>query len=255
MRRSTFALICLVLVAMVFATPAMAANLVGWTFDGAENGIDTVPANDGTSNDPNNNPFEPQLVHPEVMASGITAPSAGGAVSPTVRIGALSSLGYVGAGNVFLTSTEGINDPSHVGQYFTLTIAPDPGYFIDLQDLLLQAARGGGSDRGFRIRTSLDGFTADVNPSSTALMSDANGGSQRPDFTPYTIDLSGPEFDNITSAVEFRFYPWSSFQNNSIEMDNLVFRGDVALIPEATSIALLLSAVALSCGVRRRSQS
>jgi hypothetical protein len=243
-----------------FSASTHAAIMASWLFTGAQNGVDTVPANNGTSNDPNNvglgNPFKPSSVLANMTASGITAPSAGGAGSTTVRIGALDGtpLGYVGQGNIFLTSSQGVNDPSHVGQYFTVTLTPDPSYWLDFTDLRLQAARSGGSDRGFRVRSSLDGFTADLNPSGlggTDVMSPANGATQRPTFTNYTIDLAAAAFDHVTTAIEFRFYPWSSAPNNTIDMDNIRFNGTVET-PEPASLALLLVSMVSSCGTRLR---
>ena len=264
MKMCNFSVVALLVATWGLSSPTHAAIMASWLFTGANNGVDTSPANNGTSNDPGNvglgNPYLSSVVHPSVTASGITAPSAGGAGSATVRIGALDGtpLGYVGQGSIFLTSSQGINDPNHVGQYFTVTLTPQlgpGGYRLNFTDIRLQAARSGGSDRGFRVRSSLDGFTANLNPSGlggTDVMSLANGATQRPIFTNYTIDLTATAFNEVFTPIEFRFYPWSSAPNNTIDMDNLVINGTI--IPEAGSLTLLLAGLVCSCGTRRRSQ-
>jgi hypothetical protein len=247
MKICNFGRIVVLMAACVCCSSTRAATIAGYLFDGQENGVDSQPLNTGTGS----NSYLPSVVSANVTASRITAPGAGAAGSATVRLGVLASLGYP-SGNVLLSSTQGLGDTNSPSHYFTVTIEPNAGYAIDLQDLRLQAARGGGSDRGFRVRSSLDGFATTLNGAETLALA-----TQRPTMTPYTVDLSSPAFNAITAPIEFRFYPYSTAPNNTIEFDNVVLNGtvnQVSQVPEAASLTLMMTALICACGTRRRSK-
>ncbi len=243
MKVCSFRAVALFVVISGFCSAVHAATIAGYLFEGQENGVDS-PLNNGETS----LSYLPSVVGANVSASRITAPGAGGAASATVRLGVLASLGYP-TGNVLLSSTQGLGDTNSLNHFFTVTLEPHAGYVLDLQDLRFQAARGGGSDRGFRVRSSLDGFSAELNGAETLALA-----TERPTMTPYIIDLSAVAFDAITSPIEFRFYPFSSAPNNTIEFDNVVFNGDVTQtqVPEAASLALIMTALTYSCVSRRQ---
>ena len=129
--------------------------------------------------------------------------------------------------------------------YFSFTVTPDALMTIDLTSLTFNAARGGGSaPRGFAVRSSLDAFTLDLLTEDIPTV--------RPDFTPFSVDLTGAEFDNLTTATEFRIYIFSPLSGNSIEFDDLALNGDIATVPEPSALALFGLGFVCFVGLRRR---
>ncbi len=201
-------------------------SLANYSFNGAENHF----------NDPFKNNGTPAAFNATV-ATGLSAtnpiPTGGGTING-VRLGN-NKLTYAQVqGEVLLIGTTGSNAFSN-NDYFSITLTPTVGYVLDFENITLQAARGGGSARGFRVRSSLDGFTANLNAAATETLA-----TQRPTFTNYTIDLTAPMFNAINAPIEFRFYVYSSNVDFTVEMDNLSFNGTVA-IPEPASLMGLLT--------------
>jgi hypothetical protein len=115
--------------------------------------------------------------------------------------------------------------------YFQFTIAPDSGMVLNLTDLTFNAARGGGSTpRGWAMTTSVGGLTT--------VIASSDIGTQRPDWTPYTVDLSGPAFQDLSGPLTIRFYAYSPASGSTIEFDDITLNG--AVVPEPHGAALLL---------------
>jgi hypothetical protein len=104
-------------------------------------------------------------------------------------------------------------------RYFELTVASEPGFFLNLTSLTFLAARGGGATpRGWVLRSSLDGFASNIDASDVP--------TQRPDLTPFTIDLSGDEFQAL-DAVTFRIYTYVPSGGQSVEYVDVTLNGSV----------------------------
>lgn len=228
-----FSLICLAIMTLVAVAQsnARSATIALYDFNGFQNHFNTTSTNGGNH----------VVFAPTTTASGVTATNlsaTGGGTTNGVRLGNNSFGGaeqyplvnqqvlLVGTSG---TSAEALND------YFSITITPDSGSLIDFENLTLQGARGGGSARGFTVRSSIDGFGAKLNGPETEAVA-----SQRPSLTNYTIDLSADPFNSVTGPIEFRFYAYSNFKDNTVEIDNLSFNGEVLAVPEAASLSLLL---------------
>ncbi len=217
------------------ASPALAAPLATYTFNGIENNFNTTTTNDGSL-----------AVFGADVVAGLTATNlsaTGGGTTTGVRLGN-NKLTYPQPlqDAVLLVGTTGSNAFSD-SDYFSLTLTPDVGNTLDLTSITVQGARGGGSDRGFRVKSSLDGFTAALNDAATETIA-----TQRPTLTNYTIDLSDIAFDAVAAPIEFRFYVYSSAKDNTVELDNLTVNGTV--IPEPGSITLI--GLGLLAFLRRR---
>ncbi len=100
--------------------------------------------------------------------------------------------------------------------YFTIT--PTSGNTISLTSLTFNIARGGASTpRGYDVRSSADNYAASL---GTADVSTA-----RPTFTGVTIDLSGAEFQNLTSTLSFRIYFYAPSLGNLFDIDDIIVNG------------------------------
>jgi hypothetical protein len=117
--------------------------------------------------------------------------------------------------------------------YFTFDVAANAGFELDLSSLDFNIARGGGSTpRTYDIRTSLDGF-------ATSLTGIVAINTVRPTFTPVSIDLSGAQFQNLTSPLTFQFRFFTPGVSQNIDFDDITLNGEVAVIPEPDTLALL----------------
>ena len=114
--------------------------------------------------------------------------------------------------------------------YFTFNIAPNTGYELDLGSLTFNAARGGGATpRTYDVRTSLDGF-------ATSLTGIVELLTARPTFTPVSVNLSGAQFQNLTSPLTFQVRIFTPTVSQNIDFDDITINGEVA--PEPTAISL-----------------
>lgn len=146
------------------------------------------------------------------------------------------------------TGTTNINAALAVANdsYFSFTVTPDAGQTVDLSNLTFNAARGGssGTARGYAVRSSVDGFAADLGTADLATV--------RPTWTSVDIDLSAADFDALTTATTFRIYVYSNSPARSVEFDDIVLNGDISAIPEPSGLALLLLGAASFSARRRR---
>jgi len=97
--------------------------------------------------------------------------------------------------------------------YFEFILTPNPGYKIRFVSFVYTGqAETNGPDM-FAFRSSVDGFAANIgSPSATGA----------------TIDLSSSTYQNITSAITFRFYGWNaSAGGGEFSIDDFTFNGTV----------------------------
>lgn len=130
-------------------------------------------------------------------------------------------------------------------QYFQFTGEAAPGYELDLHSLSFDAARGGASTpRGWVVRSSVDGFAADI--------AFAEVPTAQPNLTSFNVDLSDPMFQDLAGAVTFRIYGYAPSTGVGMFYDNITLYGvSERIVPEPT-LALLLASPALI--IRRRTK-
>lgn len=185
--------------------------------------------------------FSATTVDPEVSAAAITKGTGVGNFEPNWTLGYDSDAVLQANPSNKTSSVAAINGDA----YFTFTVTPNATQAINLDSLTFNAARGGGGvPRGYDVRSSVDNFE---NTLGTADLPTA-----RPTWTPVSIDLSGSDFSNLTTATEFRFYIYSPNSGNSIEFDDIELNGIVATVPEPSS-ALLIAFGGLLLTRRKRS--
>jgi len=145
------------------------------------------------------------------------------------------------------TTTKAATIASNV--YWSFDIDPDTGYAMDLESITFDlSVANGARPMSYVLRSSLDSFASDIAGTEVVDL-----GAQG--FTLTTLNLPSASFDNLTDAVEFRLYTWSTAGSGSSgsawQFDNITLNGTV-FIPEPTSAAMLLGACSLLLLRRRR---
>jgi len=120
-------------------------------------------------------------------------------------------------------------------QYFQFTVIPSGGEF-DLTSLSFDTGRGGGSSpSGWVLRSSLDGFAADIATADVPTI--------QPMLTHIDVDLSTAMFQNLNAPVTFRFYQYVPGAGGVGDFyDNITVNGNVtasSVVPEPASLSLL----------------
>jgi len=137
-----------------------------------------------------------------------------------------------------------LNDAVTANDYFTWTLNADSGYTFSVTNLAFTFQRSSTGGQDWALRSSLDGFTANLQ-TWTAL-----GNSSQ------TVDLQGSNLVNQTS-IEFRFYGYNGsstagtagFEGSG---DDLVINGSVQAIPEPGTMAMFGAGILALFLVRRR---
>ncbi len=154
-----------------------------------------------------------------------TTIAANAAASPLNTTGSAAGLqaGAVLPDTVFLQQS--ITSPDAASavlndQYFQFSVTPDPGYKFNFTGLTFDAARGGASTpRGWVLRSSLDGFGADID---TEVVPTAT-----PNLTNYSVALAGAMFSDVLAETTFRLYSFAPSPSVGMFYDNLTLNGSV----------------------------
>ena len=182
---------------------------------------------------------------PTAVAAGATATAV--AISADVAVATIENFGYptdpvlrIEPGPGSTTAALAVAN----NEFFTFTVTANPGLLLDLDNLTLDSGRGGDSaPRGWVVRSSVDGFAADLDTQLVPTV--------RPVFTAFSVNLGGPQFNNL-SAVTFRVYTFVPFGGQSLEYDNVTLNGTV-VVPEPLGLGLFgLGAVGLAGYAWRR---
>lgn len=124
-------------------------------------------------------------------------------------------------------STGGIN----MNDYFEFVLTPSPGYKIDFTSFVYTAQVSSGT-ASHEFRSSVDGYSASIGTPTTAGT---------------TISLSGAVYQNITSAITFRFYTYGvATAGTTFSINDFTFNGMVTpacTMPTTQATAFSSSAV------------
>lgn len=150
----------------------------------------------------------------------------------------------------------------NLGVYFEVTLTPLSLIQLQLDSLSFTMQRSSTGIRSYAVRSSLDGYAANlaasINPANANLgigpgnefrvlldsVATAQNGS--------TVTLGGP-FSTLAAAVTFRFYGWNAEgSTGTFSVDNVAFSGRTDSVPEPTAAALMLGGLAAFTLQQRR---
>ena len=155
-------------------------------------------------------------------ATTVAANTSAGPLNETGSLGDLQA-GATFPNTVFLQ--QNITSPDAASavlnnQYFQFSVTPDAGFKFNFTGLTFDAARGGASTpRGWVLRSSLDGFGADIDSDvvPTAL----------PNPTSYSVAFAGAMFNDVLTETIFRFYGFAPSTGVGMFYDNITLNGSV----------------------------
>ena len=177
----------------------------------------------------------PTTVDPDVSAGSVNFTGSAGS-----QANILSDNFVFNAANSTTSAALAVSNNS----YFQFTVTPDSLKKMSLTSLDFDGAFG--SAGGFVVRSSVDSFATNLQSQTWA--------TGYPTFTSYSTDLTGSQFQDLSSATTFRVYVFttSGAGGNAAVFDNMALNGFIP-VPEPTSI-LAVSALAMTgvAGLRRR---
>ena len=203
----------------------------------------------------------PQLETATTVDPGVTASliAGNGSTVTLTQTGTTPNLLNVAMAGGTALST--LNETTTItgGTYISFTLTPDAGESLSLTSLSFKAEASSSSNpRAFYVFSTANGAST----VGTTLLTDNNavGGTLGTSLTSYTIDLSGSQYQNLTSAITFKFYVQTPALLQSISFDDIAVIGvaSVVSVPEPVPTALL-GMSAFACGatvlIRRRRQA
>ncbi|HOW32106.1 MAG TPA: hypothetical protein PLP88_11080, partial [Bacteroidales bacterium] len=117
-----------------------------------------------------------------------------------------------------------------VNDYFEFILTPNLGYKINFDNLNFTFQRSNSGPSVFKVRTSLDAFNSDLGTFN-------NTGDNSPSNV--TLQLTGAQFDDITSAITFRIYAHTAASSTATaSINDFIFYGNVSCVqPIAYSVS------------------
>ena len=154
-------------------------------------------------------------------------------------------LGATNADNVYANLTGSLD----ANVYFQVTITPLAGTTYNLTGITFRQQRSGTGVRTYAVRSSADGFAANlpasINPANTELSVESGNVFFRVlDATTTgqngsTITLSGPSFTGLTTPVTFRFYGWNAeAAGGTFSIDDVAISGEVTTLSSSSFNAI-----------------
>jgi hypothetical protein len=209
---------------------------------------------------------QPTTATATTVASGVSASIFGGggvtAVSFSAGLadtGSTSDLGNAFLNRVNTPTTPNVDAAGTTGYYFSFTVTPDFGNSLNLQSLsfFYGDAQTDASPTALNLGlyTSVDSYAAQVGtslswaPATTTKAAPADYFTTASGAQYATLDLSGPAFQNLTTATTFRIYGWDNIATaGQIRIDDVTLNGTV--VPEPS--AAILGGLGLLAILRRR---
>lgn len=139
------------------------------------------------------------------------------------------------------TLYSGMTGTVNTAEYYEVTLTPGVGYSITGDTIKFDFERSGTGVRTYSVRSSLDGYTANLTavyglPTTNVDVQAGNVFFLKKDITTLqtrNIIVLGPSFMNLTTPVTFRFYAWNAEgTGGTFSIDNVNFIGSSTLLTE-----------------------
>lgn len=213
----------------------------------------TTPTDETTTINPYSSDVEPYSVASEFTVSG-GLNAAGAAVSGS------SDMAFIRGDSLTTTDSGAYTN----GDYFQFTVTPEAGVTLNLTTLTFSY---GGSNSGtgstafttyFFLRTdagaNADDFSTDLGSSFSLSrgITGATSNNQMGNTSP-ALNLSGADFQNITTPVTFRIYAYTSDSANGKinRIDTVILNGTV-VVPEPSAAVIGLMSLGTLTLLRKR---
>ena len=200
-----------------------------------------VVLNSGGGTDPTPPPTATGVTFSSFKSVGASSnPNAGGRFSFTSQ-----PLGGVNGSDDFSQFTGSLSTTA----YFEVTMTPLSQIELELDTISFTAQRSGTGVRNYSVRSSLDGFTANLPASiSSANANLAVGPGNEFQWVLDSVTTAqngslitpGSSYASLTVPVTFRFYGWNAEGSaGTFSVDNVNFSGSTRMVPEPTASAIL----------------
>ena len=122
----------------------------------------------------------------------------------------------------------------NTAEYYEVTLGPQAGYTITGDSIKFSFERSGTGVRSYAVRSSLDGYTTNLNavylpPTTNVDVQVPNVFFLKKDITTVqnrNVIVLGAAFANLSAPVTFRFYAWNSeASTGTFSIDNVNFIG------------------------------
>lgn len=165
---------------------------------------------------------------PSANLTAAAAANAGGLSRFTTNeAGAVNTLSVINSS----TRTD-VNAAFEHQEYFTITLTPDPGFALNLTRLEFKVSRGGtAGTRHYAVRSSR-------NPAAN-LIAPRQPAASRGSWDDESVDLTTPEFQNLTGPVTFMFIVATDSLERSLEWDDIRFFGRLG--PEDSPVQISMN--------------
>ena len=150
------------------------------------------------------------------------------------------------------TLFSGMTGSVNTAEYYEVSLTPGAGYSITEDSIKFDFDRSSAGVRTYSVRSSLDGYTANLNavyglPTTNVDVQAGNVFFLKKDITTLqtrNIIVLGPTFMNLVTPITFRFYGWNAEgTGGTFSIDNVNFIGSSTLLTginekEETSVRL-----------------
>jgi hypothetical protein len=194
----------------------------------------------------------------DLNPSTMAANASGSAITATWTNNMANAWGRSGTAQNLFVRSDATPASFDSTKYFEFTITPNSGYQFDLTQLSFNYGAQRENDVPFYnttivLRSSVDTFGSDIVSNPDPIFASSNVNSNT---TPNsaTLDLTGASFQNLTTATTFRIYVFdnSNTNQNITRLDDIEITGSVSVIPEPSTIALLLAGTIMLVALRHR---
>ena len=200
--------------------------------------IASYPFNSGSANSTDTDPTSTAGAFTKGVFTGGDATKAGVSNSTNMAF-------YRSDASSATTDAAAVTNDDSFGFTLTPTVGPTSLSSLTFDYGGNSVANGTNYTANFVVRSSLDGFASNI---GTTLTKTVN--STTSSFNQAVVDLTGAQFQNLTSPVTFKIFEFDASVDtgNIARVDNVILNG----VPEPSTAALVAAAAATTLFRRRR---